>query len=72
MTDPRAIIERDLAISRLSTDRLRRPMPDAEQPTTSLFCRLFRRRRDEQIRHTMPWLVASGAIMPGSIYGRRK
>lgn len=72
MTDPRKIIERELAISRLSTDRPRRPMPEAEQPRHSLFGRLFRRRRDEQIRHTMPWLVASGAIVPGSIYGRRK
>ena len=72
MTDPRTIIERDLAISRLSTDRPRRPMPGAEKPTPSLFGRLFRRRRDEQIRHTMPWLVASGAIVPGSIYWRRK
>jgi len=70
MTDPRTIIERDLAISRLSTDRPRRPMPDAEKPRHSLFGRLFRR-RDEQIRHTMPWLVASGAITP-AIYGRRK
>ena len=71
MTDPRTIIERELAISRLSTDRPRRPMPGAEQPRHSLFCCLFRRRRDEQIRHTMPWLVASGAITP-AIYGRRK
>lgn len=31
--------------------------------------RLFRRRsHDEAIRRTMPWLVASGAIVPGSIY----
>lgn len=70
MTDPRTIIERDLAISRLSTDRPRRPMPDAEKPRHSLFGRLFRR-RDEAIRHAMPWLVASGAITP-AIYGRRK
>lgn len=72
MTDPRTIIERELAISRLSTDRPRRPMPGAEQPRHSLFGRLFRRRRDEQIRHAMPWLVASEAIVPGEIYRRRK
>lgn len=72
MTDPRTIIERELAISRLSTDRPRRPMPGAEKEAgRSIIGRLFRR-RDEQIRHTMPWLVASGAIVPGSIYGRRK
>lgn len=69
MTDPRTIIERELAISRLTTDRPRRPMPEPH-PTPSLFGRLFRR-RDEAIRHAMPWLVASGAITP-AIYGRRK
>lgn len=72
MTDPRKIIEQNLAVSRYLTDRPRRPMPGAEKSTPSLFGRLFLRRRDEQIRHTMPWLVASGAIVPGEIYGRRK
>lgn len=71
MTDPRTIIERELAISRLSTDCPRRPMPDAEKPRHPLFGRLFRRRRDNAIRRTMPWLVASGAITP-AIYGRRR
>lgn len=53
-----------------------RPSPDgghvlsAPLPRRSFLSRLFRR-RDEQIRRTMPWLVASGAIMPGSIYGRK-
>ena len=68
---PLDIIKRDMAAARYLTEQVKRPMPEP-QPTPSLFCRLFRRRRDEQIRHTMPWLVASGAIMPGSIYGRRK
>ena len=55
-----------------------RPSPDggrvlsAPPPRRSLLSRLFRRRRDEQIRHTMPWLVASGAIVPGELCGRRK
>ena len=70
---PLDIIRRDMAVAKTLTDRPRRPMPDAEKPRSSLFGRLFRRRRrDEQIRRTMPWLVASGAIVPGSIYGRRK
>ena len=68
---PLDIIRRDMAVAKTLTDRPRRPMPGAEKPTPSLFGRLFRRRRDEQIRHTMPWLVASGAITP-AIYGRRK
>jgi len=68
---PLDIIKRDMAAARYLTEQVKRPMPEP-QPTLSLFGRLFRRRRDEQIRHTMPWLVASGAIMPGSIYGRRK
>lgn len=69
---PLDIIRRDMAVAKTLTDRPRRPMPDAEKPRHSLFGRLFRRHRDEQIRHTMPWLVASGAIVPGSIYRRRK
>lgn len=68
---PLDIIRRDMAAARYLTEQVKRPMPDAEKPTPSLFGRLFRRRRDEQIRRTMPWLVASGAIMPGSIYGRK-
>ena len=70
MTDPRTIIEQNLAVSRYLTDRPRRPTPEP-QPTPSLFGRLFRRRRDEQIRHAIPWMVASGVITP-AIYGRRK
>jgi len=69
---PLDIIRRDMAVAKALTDRPRRPMPDAEKPRSSLFGRLLRRRRDEQIRRAMPWLVASGAIMPGSIYRRRK
>ena len=68
---PLDIIRRDMAVARYLTEQVKRPMPDAEKPRSSLFGRLFRR-RDEQIRRTMPWLVASGAIVPGSIYGRRK
>lgn len=67
---PLDIIRRDMAVAKTLTDSPRRPMPEP-QPTPSLFGRLFRRRRDEQIRHAMPWLVASGAIVPGSIYGRK-
>lgn len=67
---PLDIIKRDMAVAKTLTDRSRRPMPGAEKPTPSLFGRLLRRRRDNAIRHTMPWLVASGAIMPG-IYGRK-
>lgn len=69
---PLDIIERDMAVAKALTDRPRRPMPDAEKPRPSLIGRLFRRRRDDAIRRTIPWLVASGAIMPGSIYRRRK
>jgi len=69
---PLDIIKRDMAVAETLTDRPRRPMPEPEKQTSSLFGRLFcRPRRDEQIRHTMPWLVASGAITP-AIYGRRK
>lgn len=58
---------------------IHRPSPDggrvlsAPLPRRSLLSRLFRRRRrrDEKLRRTMPWLVASGAIVPGSIYGRK-
>ena len=67
---PLDIIRRDMAVAKTLTDRPRRPMPDAEKPRHSLFGRLFRR-RDDAIRHAMPWLVASGAITP-AIYGRRK
>jgi len=68
---PLDIIRRDMAAARYLTEQVKRPMPDAEKPRPSLFARLLRRRRDEQIRHAMPWLVASGAITP-AIYGRRK
>ena len=47
---------------------------DAEvktRPTLTLLKLIFRRRHDEAIRRTMPWLVASGAIVPGSIYRRK-
>lgn len=68
---PLDIIRRDMAVAKTLTDRPRRPMPEAEKEAgRSLFGRLFRR-HDEQIRRTMPWLVASGAIVPGSIYGRK-
>lgn len=69
---PLDIIRRDMAAARYLTEQVKRPMPDAEKPRSSLFGRLLRRHRDEQIRRTMPWLVASGAIVPGSIYGRHK
>lgn len=70
---PLDIIRRDMAVARYLTEQVKRPMQNAEKPRHSLFGRLLRRRRrDEQIRRTMPWLVASGAIVPGSIYGRRK
>lgn len=73
MTDPRTIIEQNLAVSRYLTDRPRRALPSPEPEPRSLLSRLLGRgRRDEAIRRAMPWLVASGAIVPGSIYGRRK
>lgn len=57
---------------------IHRPSPDGGRvlstplPRRSFLSLLFRRRRrDEAIRRTMPWLVASGAIVPGSIYGRK-
>lgn len=71
---PLDIIERDLAISRLSTDRPRRPLPvpEPEPEPRSLLSRLLGRRRgDTAIRRAMPWLVASGAIVPGSTYRRK-
>lgn len=69
---PLDIIRRDMAAARYLTEQVKRPMPDAEKTRPSLFGSLFRRRRDEQIRHAMPWLVASEAIVPGEIYRRRK
>ena len=39
----------------------------------SLWRRLFGTTRpDYAIRHAMPWMVASGAIVPGEAYGRKR
>lgn len=54
---------------------VRRPLPNTQLEGVTLMHTLlkliFRRRHDEAIRRTMPWLVASGAIVPGSIYRRK-